>query len=141
MLSTKFSHVQRRLGEHPGTQVMLVSVSIDPRRDTPPVLKACAERYRADLSGWKFLTGSPRDILLVATAYGAEYRGGSGGIVDHRLLTCVIDRNGLVVQVFDGLNHSVDELLAALEPLLVSSRPPQPSSKLMASASSNTSSR
>lgn len=133
--------MQRRLGEHPGTQVMLVSVSIDPRRDTPPVLKACVERYRADLSGWKFLTGSPRDILLVATAYGAEYRGGSGGIVDHRLLTCVIDRNGLVVQVFDGLNHSVDELLAALEPLLVSSRPPQPSSKLMASASSNTSSR
>lgn len=141
MLSTKFSHVQRRLGEHLGTQVMLVSVSIDPRRDTPPVLKAYAERYRADLSGWKFLTGSPRDILLVATAYGAGYRGGSGGIVDHRLLTCVIDRDGLVVQVFDGLNHSVDELLAALEPLLVSSRPPQPSSKLMASASSNTSSR
>ncbi len=143
MLSTKFSHVQRRLGERLGTQVMLVSVTIDPRRDTPEVLKAYAERYRADLSGWKFLTGSPRDILLVATEYGAEYRGGSEGIVDHVLLTYIIDRDGLVVRVFEGVNHSVDELLAALEPLLVSSWTPHLSSKLIAraSASSNASSK
>lgn len=143
MLSTKFSHVQRRLGERLGTQVMLVSVTIDPRRDTPGVLKAYAERYRADLSGWKFLTGSTRDILIVATEYGAEYRGGSDGIIDHRLLTYVIDRDGLVVRVFDGVNHSVDELLAALEQVLVSSRQPHPSLKLIAraSASWSTSSR
>jgi hypothetical protein len=32
----------------------------------------------------------------------------------------VIDRDGLVVRMFDGVNHSVDELLAALEQLLVS---------------------
>ena len=143
MLSTKFSHVQRRLGERLGTQVMLVSVTIDPRRDTPEVLKAYAERYRADLSGWKFLTGSTRDILFVATEYGAEYRGGSDGIVDHRLLTYVIDRDGLVVRMFDGVNHSVDELLAALEQVLAASRSPHSLSKLIAraSASSNTSSK
>lgn len=143
MLSTKFSHVQRRLGERLGSQVMLVSVTIDPRRDTPEVLKAYAERYRADLSGWKFLTGAPHEILLVATEYGAEYRGGSAGIVDHRLLTYVIDRDGLVVRVFDGVNHTVEELLAALEQVLAASRSPHSSSKLIASASasSNTSSR
>ena len=78
---------------------------------------------------------------MVATAYGAGYRGGSDGILDHRLLTCVIDRDGLVVQMFEGAQHSVDELLDALEPLLVSARPPQPSSKLIASASSSTLSR
>ena len=93
--------------------------------------------------GWKFLTGSPHEILLVATEYGAEYRGGSAGIVDHRLLTYVIDRDGLVVRVFDGVNHSVEEMLAALEQVLAASRSPHSSSKLIASASasSNTSSR
>ena len=118
MLSTKFRHVQRRLGKRLGTQVMLLSVTIDPRRDTPDVLKAYAKRYQADLSGWKFLTGSTRDILVVATQYGAEYQGGSEGIVDHRLLTCVIDQEGMLVEVFDGVNYTVDELLAAIEQLL-----------------------
>ena len=118
LLSTKFSHVQRRLGERLGTDVVLLSVTIDPRRDTPEVLKAYAKRYKAELSGWKFLTGSTRDILIVSTQYGAEYRGGSEGILDHRLLTCVIDQNGTVVQAFDGVKHTVDELLAAVEQLL-----------------------
>lgn len=118
MLSTKFRHVQRRLGKRLGTEVMLLSVTIDPRRDTPDVLKAYARRYKADLSGWKFLTGSTRDILIVATQYGAEYQGGSDGILDHRLLTCVIDQDGMLVRVFDGVNHTVAELLAAVEQLL-----------------------
>ena len=81
MLSTKFSHVQRRLGVRLGTEVMLLSVTIDPRRDSPEVLKTYAARYKADLSGWKFLTGSTRDILTVAAQYGVEYRGGSDGIL------------------------------------------------------------
>ena len=118
MLSTKFRHVQRRLGERLGKEVMLLSVTIDPRQDTPEVLKAYAERYKANLSGWKFLTGSTRDILILATQYGAEYQGGSDGILDHRLLTCVVDQDGMLVQVFDGVNHTVDELLAAVEQLL-----------------------
>ena len=57
-------------------------------------------------------------------------------------MTYVIDRDGLVVRVFDGVNHTVEELLAALEQVLAASRP-HSSSKLIASASasSNTSSR
>ena len=118
MLSTKFSHLQRRLGTRLGTEVMLVSVSIDPQRDTPSVLHAYARRYKADLSGWKFLTGTTRDILIVATQYGAEYLGGSEGVRDHRLLTCVVNQEGMVVQEFSGVNHTVDELLTAVEELL-----------------------
>ena len=110
--------VQNIMGDRLGKDVFFYSISIDPERDTPEVLKAYAKRYKADLSGWKFLTGTTRDILVVATQYGAEYQGGSDGIVDHRLLTCLIDRDGMLVQVFDGVNHTVDELLAAVEQLL-----------------------
>ena len=118
MLSTKFSHLQRRLGKRLGKEVMLVSVSIDPQRDTPSVLQVYARRYKADLSGWKFLTGTTRAILTVATQYGAEYLGGSEGVRDHRLLTCVIDQEGTLVQEFTGVNHTVDELMAVVEALL-----------------------
>ncbi|HEY3664348.1 MAG TPA: SCO family protein [Polyangiaceae bacterium] len=35
----------------------LVSFSVDPENDTPPVLLAYAQRYDADLETWRFLTG------------------------------------------------------------------------------------
>lgn len=122
LLSLKFSRLQQQLGDHLGTQVMLLSVTIDPRRDTPEVLTAYAQRYQANLAGWKFLTGTTRDILMVATAYGADYQATMEGIVDHRLLTCVIDQTGTVVREFAGVNYTVEELMAAIEQVLVNQR-------------------
>jgi protein SCO1/2 len=97
---------------------MLLSVTIDPRRDTPEVLKDYAERYQANLTGWKFLTGTTRDIIMVASAYGADYQAGTEGVIDHRLLTCVIDREGTVVKEFAGVNHTIDDFMAEIERLL-----------------------
>ena len=122
LLSLKFSRLQQQLGDRLGTQVMLLSVTIDPRRDTPEVLTAYAQRYQANLAGWKFLTGTTRDILMVATAYGADYQATMEGIVDHRLLTCVIDREGILVKEFTGVNHTVEDLMTAIEQVLVSQK-------------------
>ncbi len=35
----------------------LISFSVDPENDTPPVLLAYAHQYQADLRSWSFLTG------------------------------------------------------------------------------------
>ncbi|GGE18494.1 SCO1 protein [Marinithermofilum abyssi] len=40
-----------------GVDVQIVSFSVDPRHDTPEVLKDYAKRHNADLSNWRFLTG------------------------------------------------------------------------------------
>ena len=117
LLSLKFSQLQKQLGDHLGKEVMLLSVTIDPRHDTPEVLKEYAQRYNANLTGWKFLTGGTKDIILTATAYGAEYRADMDGIVDHRLLTAVIDRSGSVVKEFPGTNHTVEDLLMEVNKL------------------------
>jgi protein SCO1/2 len=60
LLSTRMASLQEPLatGDDP---VRLVSVSVDPAHDTPPVLAAYAERYRAG-PDWLFLTG-PRDAV------------------------------------------------------------------------------
>jgi protein SCO1/2 len=44
----------------------LVSVSIDPDRDTPPVLARYAARFHADPDRWLFLTGEERAIFALA---------------------------------------------------------------------------
>jgi protein SCO1/2 len=47
--------------------LVLVSITVDPERDTPAVLAAYAERYGADPVRWWFLTGARRAIYRLAT--------------------------------------------------------------------------
>lgn len=61
ILSAVFSQMQERLGDQLGDDVALVSVSVDPIRDTPQRLKAYAARQKAR-PGWIWLTG-PKTIM------------------------------------------------------------------------------
>jgi protein SCO1 len=54
--------LRKVLGARAGKDVHLYSISIDPKRDTPEVLKVYAEKFGAD---WTFLTGRPEDIKLI----------------------------------------------------------------------------
>jgi protein SCO1/2/putative membrane protein len=51
--------VQGRLA---GTEVLLLSFSVDPEHDTPEVLRAYAQRFRASPDRWWFLTG-PKSLI------------------------------------------------------------------------------
>lgn len=66
--SAIFADVQKRLGERAGKDVVLISVTVDPMRDTPPVLKRFASTYHAG-SGWRFLTGSAQKVEEVLKAF------------------------------------------------------------------------
>src|SRR4029077_17746483 len=59
--------VYRALGERPGRDVHFYSISIDPKRDTPKVLKAYADKFGAK---WLFLTGREDDVKLIAKKLG-----------------------------------------------------------------------
>ena len=115
LLSLKFSQLQQKLGERLGKDIMLLSISIDPRHDTPAVLKDYAQRYSANLRGWKFLVGNTRETIVTASAFGADYEANQDGIVDHRLVTCVIDREGVAVKEFSGTDYTADEILVEIE--------------------------
>jgi protein SCO1 len=62
--------LRRRLGERVGKDIFFYSISIDPTRDTPEVLKAYAEKFGAGGPGWLFLTGKPEDIKLATKKLG-----------------------------------------------------------------------
>lgn len=70
ILSTRLARVQAGLGERAGREVRLVSVSIDPARDTPARLKAFAARFGAG-PGWTWLTGEVDAVERVLKGMGA----------------------------------------------------------------------
>src|SRR5918911_586075 len=59
VLTAKLAQVQAKLGSDFGPRVRFVSITVDPEHDTPAVLRAYAEQFKADLNSWSFLTGIP----------------------------------------------------------------------------------
>lgn len=55
------SRVQKILGERLGRDATLVSVTVDPQRDTPDKVRQYAGAFRAG-PGWLFLTGKPENV-------------------------------------------------------------------------------
>lgn len=59
--------VQNILGDRVGKDVFFYSISIDPKHDTPEVLKAYRKRFKAN---WTFLTGKKEDIIKLRKKFG-----------------------------------------------------------------------
>jgi cytochrome c2 len=62
-----------------GREVFLISMTVDPKTDTPERLKEYAERFGAG-PGWSFVTGKPEDIRAINYKFGDR----SGVISEHR---------------------------------------------------------
>lgn len=70
--TARLVQVQRLLGDRVGKDLFFYSITIDPRIDTPEVLKAYAEKFGVG-PGWLFLTGQENDIRLIARKLGMSY--------------------------------------------------------------------
>jgi protein SCO1 len=67
--TARLVQVQRLLGDRVGRDLFFYSITIDPRRDTPEVLKEYADKFGVG-PGWLFLTGNADDIKLIAKKLG-----------------------------------------------------------------------
>jgi protein SCO1/2 len=118
MLSDKLARVQDALGPDFGAEVAFVSITFDPERDTPEVLKEYAEAFDADLAGWSFLTGEPEAVREIAREYGVAVAPGPDGQVDHTLLTTLVDRDGVMRVQYLGYRFDEEEFRRDLQSLV-----------------------
>jgi protein SCO1/2 len=118
LLTAKMAALQDELGMDFGPKVYFLSITVDPERDTPEVLKRYAQGHGANPSGWAFLTGTPEEIRAVARQYGIYYKKQAAGDVDHTFLTSLIDQRGTLRVQYMGIRFDPDELLHDLQSLL-----------------------
>jgi protein SCO1/2 len=69
--TARLVQVQKMLGDRVGKDIFFYSISIDPKRDTPEVMKDYAEKYHAG-PGWLFLTGKKEDIDAISKKLGFQ---------------------------------------------------------------------
>jgi protein SCO1/2 len=108
---------ERGLSERAG----LLSVSFDPKNDTPQVLAEHARKLDADPKVWTFVTGNRDEIDRFASSLLLTLVRGQATNPDeigHTLRTTVIDTSGKIAKSYSGADWTPAELVAELERLL-----------------------
>lgn len=122
LLTDKMGQVEDSLGDRFGRDIVFVSITVDPQRDTPEVLRQYAENFDANPQGWYFLTGAADDIDSVLQRYGVYARKTATGDFDHTFLTSLIDPEGNLRVQYLGYRFDPEEFRHDLLDLVDESR-------------------
>ncbi|MGD0303313.1 MAG: SCO family protein [Candidatus Acidiferrales bacterium] len=116
-LSNNLGMVGRRFPDRTGKDLALMTISFDPKNDTPEVLEKYSETWKSAASGWYFLTGPADDVKRACLMFGMNFWPDMGMLV-HVMHTAVIDRNGVLVANLDGNEFTAQQLGDLLEAVM-----------------------
>lgn len=99
LMSKNFQALQERLSKAFPGKYHLLSVSIDPKFDTPEILKGYSALYHAESQSWNFATGTEEQINEIASSFGLVHEQ-EGGMISHNLRTALISPDGHLVHLW-----------------------------------------
>jgi protein SCO1/2 len=146
-LTAQMAALRTRLADEGllGDDVVLLSISVDPVRDTPEVMRAYSEPFAVDPASWRFLTGDEaaiRQVVVEGFMLGVEvmeaaaqdsaahaagtahsegdgHTGGHGDYkVSHSGRFVLIDRDWQIRGYYDSAGLDQDVLLATIQTLV-----------------------
>jgi protein SCO1/2 len=113
-MTSEMARVSQRLAKE--NDVRLVSISVDPEHDSPPVLNAFAHRYGGPTPTWIFLTGTPQTIHLLA--YKTFHMGDIIAKMDHSTKFALVDGQGHIRGYYDSFDPaSIEKMMRDVEVL------------------------
>ena len=118
---TNLRAVKDRFADRLGRDLALLTISFDPKHDTPERMKAFAEQYRANVPGWHFLTGSADEVQRACSLFGVEFWPDEG-LITHTLQTAVIDRDGRLAATVEGKDYTGRQLGDLIERVLADAK-------------------
>lgn len=102
LLTSRMKRIAEQLGPALGTEARIVSITVDPEHDHPEQLLAYAKEFKADVRGWLFLTGTPKQIDDVMARLKLIRQREANGAEDHVLEFFLVDANGHAVLQYMG---------------------------------------
>jgi protein SCO1/2 len=109
IMSSTMTNFQEQLKDV--KNILLVTFTVDPERDTPEVLMAYAELYRAAPSRWLFLTGEKQKIAYLTRegfrlALATDSASASEPII-HSTMFVLVDREGVIRGYYDSTDEKI----------------------------------
>ena len=108
-VANHFGVVRDRFRDRMGRDLVLLTITFDPARDTPEKLAEYASQWKADPAVWHFLTGAAPDVERVCNMFGVEFFADEG-LMNHSVRTAVLDRTGKLVANIEGNQYTAAQL-------------------------------
>jgi protein SCO1 len=117
-MSSNFDEIYKQVGSDPSLEssTSLLTLSFDPERDTPNVLRDYAFKVAhtddaALFKHWVFGVPQKDQLPKIANFFGVVYES-DGGLITHNLSTTVIGPDGRICKWYHGNDWQVSDLIA-----------------------------
>ena len=114
-MTNKFGQVADGLGSDLGSKVVLLTITNDPEHDGPQQLLQLAQSSQADLKGWLFATGDPKDVDRVIKAFGLKNDLLPDGSHNHITRVFLLGPDGRKQREYQGLLMDSHAVLAEIK--------------------------
>ncbi len=126
LLMSRVAELQKHYEEDGIDGIRLVSISVDPTRDTPEVLRAAEPRYGVDPARWTLLTGSLDELRTLLTdgfhVPGLTPPAESNGDIPHTTKVVLVDAENRVRGYYDTDENGLDEVYNRAQHVLKEAR-------------------
>lgn len=116
LLSRQFAGIQKELAKNPDNykKTHLMSISLDPNYDKPPVLREYGLSYLEHnpngFEHWDFVSTSPADLQKLIGSFGLSYSEQNSQI-SHSMNTILLAADGTVANMWPGNEWQTSEVL------------------------------
>ena len=110
----RMKRVEASLSPTERRRMRFLLVSLDPARDTVPVLAAFAKSSQLNSGWWTLLRGAPDAVRELSAALGVRYKQVDSGDLAHANLLTMLDAGGSVAHQQEGLESDVNPMLIAV---------------------------
>lgn len=123
LMSNNFGKLQKLLASESSLNGKwhLITISFDPKFDTPKMMKEYGKSYKADFATWDFVTDpdtTGKAIMKLADGLGLTYENDEGGLIAHNLRTVILDTEGKIVKVIQGNEWTAKDVFADIKAIV-----------------------
>ena len=115
MLISTIKLTESKLSAAERADLRVLTISIDPERDTPDTLLETLERHSVDTSRWSMVRSEPGDLRTIAGVFGIKYKQLPDGEFNHTARIVLLDRDGTQVASTDQLGRHDAVFLEAIK--------------------------
>ncbi len=115
MLISTIKLTESKLSDEERADLRVLTISIDPKRDTPEKLRETIERHSVDASRWSMVRPDPGDLRTIAGVFGVKYKQLPDGEFSHTTRIILLDREGTQVASTEQLGRHDTAFLEAIK--------------------------
>jgi len=106
--------VQRAVPAALRDRIQFVSISLDPRNDTPEAMRDYAAGHGASFDNWSFLGGDEATVDAVVRAHYVGKTRDAEGLIEHLNVVFLVDPHGRILKRYMGMADEAESIAADL---------------------------